>query len=62
MPPCVCNSHGLVSVLQVGIVFLVYRSVFTQVGSVFDVGFSKYRDIGRYFRYFTLRLSTTCGS
>ena len=45
------SSHGSVSVFEVGIGFLVYRSVF-QVGSVFVFGISKYRDIGSVFSVF----------
>jgi len=44
-----------VSVFEVGIVFLVFFSVFLKVVSVFGIDISKYHDIGiRYFSTFTL--------
>jgi len=56
------TSHGSVSVFQVGIGFSVYRSVFFQVGSLFAVCFQNIAISVRYFRYFTLHQSATCGS
>ena len=53
-------SHGSVSVFNVGIGIRYFCRYFFQVGSVFGIGISKYRDIGSVFRYFswsTLRVS-----
>ena len=44
--------------------YLTSVSVFFQVGSVFGIGISKYRDIGSVFRYFswsTLRVTDKLG-
>jgi len=41
-----------VSVFEVGIGFSVFFGIF-KVGSVFDIGISKYPDISRGIRYFS---------
>ena len=58
------SSHGSVSVFNVGIGIRYFCRYFFQVGSVFGIGISKYRDIGSVFRYFswsTLRVTDKLG-
>ena len=48
------SSHGSVSVFYVGVGFRFFGRFFFKVGSVFGIGFFKYRISVRFFGFFTL--------